>query len=267
MRVGFIGPGRVGSGLSLALSRCGYAIAGVASRKRGDTQQVVDASELVFLTVPDDAIAAVCQSISWKKDHAVVHCSGAAELGVLDAAKRAGARVGGFHPLVMFADPEVAARALAGAAIAVEAGQPLFSALSEMVLALGARLLVVPPGGRAAYHAGAHFAAAFVCALLAEGVDVWKRIGIPQEPALSALLSLLRGATDAVAHSGPARAMAGSVARGDIETVKRHIDALRKISPESAELYRALALRTIPLAQAAGGITAERAGEIRKTLS
>jgi len=267
VRIGFIGPGRVGSGLSLGLSRRGYAISGLASRRHGDAQSVVDSSELVFVTVPDDAIAAVCESMRWRSGVSVVHCSGAAELAVLDAAKHAGAQVGGFHPLVMFADPEVAARSLPGAAIAVEADQPLFAVLAEMVLALEARLLVVPHGARAAYHAGAHYAAAFACALLAEGVDIWQRIGIAPEHALTALLSLLRGVTDAVAHSGPAQAMAGSVARGDLETVRRHVASLKQMDPALARSYCILALKTVPLALAAGGITPEQAEELRKALT
>ncbi|HYL89577.1 MAG TPA: DUF2520 domain-containing protein [Burkholderiales bacterium] len=263
MRLGFVGAGRVGKGLSLALSRAGYTITGVASRSRGDAQKVVDASDIVFLTVPDDAIAAACRSLTWKKQ-GVVHCSGAAELTVLEAAS---GPVGGFHPLVMFADPEIAARSIAGAAIAVEADEPLLSRLKSMVDALGARLLVIPPGARAAYHGGAHFAAAFVCALLAEGVEIYKRIGIAPEDALTALLGLLRGATDAVAHSGPSKAMAGSIARGDIDTVRRHLAALDALDVRFGEIYRTLALKTVPLALAAGGMTPARAEEIRKLLA
>ena len=263
MRLGFVGAGRVGKGLSLALSRAGYTIAGVASRSRGDAQKVVDASDIVFLTVPDDAIAAVCRSLTWQKQD-VVHCSGAAELTVLEGARGG---VGGFHPLVMFADPEIAARSIAGAAIAVEADEPLLSRLKTMVDALRARLLVIPPGARAAYHGGAHFAAAFVCALLAEGVEIYKRIGIAPDDALTALLGLLRGATDAVAHSGPSKAMAGSIARGDIDTVRRHLAALDALDARFGEIYRALALKTVPLALAAGGMTPERAEEIRRLLS
>ena len=223
---------------------------------------MVDASDIVFLTVPDSAIAEVCASLNWQRQSAV-HCSGAAELSVLKGAK---GQVGGFHPLVMFADPEVAARSIAGAAIAVEAAEPLATSLKNMVTALNARLLVIPPGARAAYHGGAHFAAAFVCASIAQGVEIYERIGIAREDALAALLGLLRGATDAVAHSGPARAMAGSIARGDIDTVRRHLKALDRLDPKAGELYRALALRTVPLSLAVGGMTSERAEEIRKLL-
>jgi len=247
--------------LSLALSRAGYPIVGVASRSRGDAQAVVDASDIVFLTVPDDAITDVSQSLKWQ-EQAAVHCSGAAELSVM----KGPARAGGFHPLVMFADPEVAARNIAGAAIAVEADEPLASSLRNMVEALKARLLVIPPGARAAYHGAAHFAAAFACASVAQGVEIYRRIGIAPEDALPALLSLLRGATDAMAHSGPARAMAGSIARGDIATVRRHLAALDALDASIAELYRALARRTVPLALAAGGITPERALELETLL-
>ena len=227
---------------------------------------MVDASDIVFLTVPDDAIGAVCQSLKWRKDQAAVHCAGATELSVLQTAADAGAAIGGFHPLVMFADPEVAARSIAGAAIGVEAEEPLAGRLRRMVAALGAYELVIPPGGRAAYHGAAHFAAGFVGALLAEGVELWRRIGIPREDATRALLGLLRGATDAMAHAGIARAMAGSIARGDLENVKRHLAALERLEPRSGELYRTLALRSIPLVLEAGRITPERAKALETLL-
>jgi predicted short-subunit dehydrogenase-like oxidoreductase (DUF2520 family) len=257
--VGFVGAGRVGKGLSLALARAGYAISGVATR--GQAQQVADASDIVFLTVPDDAIASVSESIRWK-GQAAVHCSGAAEISII----KANGQLGGFHPLVMFADAEVAARNIAGAAIAVEADEPLATSLKSMVTALGARLLQIPAGGRAAYHAGAHYAAAFVCASLAQGVEVWKRLGIAPEDSLAALTSLARGAIDAVSHSGPARAMAGSIARGDLNTVKRHVAALQALDPHLARDYCRVALKTVPLSLAAGGMNAARAAEIRAFL-
>ena len=195
-----------------------------------------------------------------------MHCAGATELDVLQPAADAGAAIGGFHPLVMFADPEVAARSIAGAAIGIEAAEPLASKLRDVVRALGARELVIPPGGRAAYHGAAHFAAGFCGALVAEGVDIWSRIGIPPEDATRALLGLLRGATDAMAHSGIARAMAGSIARGDLDNVKRHLAALERLAPHSRELYCTLALRSLPLALEAGRITRERADELARLL-
>lgn len=265
-RVGFVGAGRVGKGLSLALSRCGYEVAGVAGRDARAQARVVEGSELVFVTVPDDHIAAVARELPWKAGMSAVHCSGAAELAVLDAARRAGASAGGFHPLQMFADPEVAARGLKGCAIAVEADAALAAVLLRMVDDLGAKPLRVPPGARAAYHAGAHYAGPFIAALLAEAVAIWSRLGIREDDALAALLPLVRGSTDAIGHAGLARAMAGSVARGDVRTLEGHVEALGRLDASLRRLYCTLALRTLPLAVAAGKLDAERAARVRALL-
>jgi len=265
-RVGFIGAGRVGKGLSLALSRAGYPIVGVAGREPREKQHVLDESEIVFLTVPDDALSSVCGDLEWQESKSAVHCSGAAELTVLKHAADEGAQVGGFHPLQMFADPEVAARGLKGCAIAVEAEEPLAGTLLHMIAALGARPLRVPPGARAAYHAAAHYAGPFVAALLAEAVTIWGRIGIREEDALAALLPLARGSLDAIEHSGLGRAMAGSVARGDTQTLEGHLRALGALDANLADFYRRLALKTVPLALAAGKLDATRAARIHDVL-
>ena len=166
----------------------------------------------------------------------------------------------------MFADPQVAARGLQGCAIAIEAEEPLAGMLVKMVEDLGARPLRVPPGARAAYHAAAHYAGPFIAALLSEAVAVWARLGIREEDALAALLPLVRGSTEAIAHSGLPRAMAGCVARGDVETLKRHVDALSALDPAMCDSYCRLALKTVPLALAAGKLEPARAEAIRAIL-
>lgn len=265
-RVGFIGGGRVGRGLSLAFSRCGYDVVGVAGRSPREKQIIFENAAVVFLTVPDDALAAVTREQPWRAGKSAVHCSGAAELSVLNHAKQAGAQVGGFHPLQMFADPEVSARGLKGCAIAVEGEDPLAATLLRMVTDIGARPLRVPPGARAAYHAAAHYAGPFIAALLAEAVTIWGRIGIREDDALAALLPLVRGSLDAIEHSGLSRAMAGSVARGDVQTLQRHLASLGELDPKMQDFYRRLALQTVPLALAAGKLDSERAARIRELL-
>jgi len=267
-RIGFVGAGRVGNGLSLALARAGFEVTGVASRSRPESaRQIVDSSDIVFLTVPDDAIRSVAAGLRWRRGVAAVHCSGAAELDVLQPAKDQSAAIGGFHPLQMFADPEVAAAGLARCAIAVEADEPLLSTLMNLVERLKARPLRIPAGGRAAYHAAAHHVAAFLCPSFDEAIAIWRRIGIAPGDAVAALLPLARGALDAIERSGPARAMAGSIARGDLATVSRHLAALGRLGPEFRERYRLMALRTVPLSLQAGGIDERRARELRALLS
>src|SRR5712691_11529126 len=119
LTLGFIGAGRVGTGLASGFARAGVEVAAVASRSVASAQklamripgarvcspqEVADRVDLVFLTVPDDAIEAAASGIRWPPGSACVHCSGAVELDALRKAVADGALAGGFHPLHMFGD-------------------------------------------------------------------------------------------------------------------------------------------------------------------
>lgn len=275
--LGFIGAGRVGTGLAMGFARAGCDVVALASRSIAAAQalakrvpggracapqEVAARADIVFLTVPDDAIEAVASSLRWRAGSACVHCSGAADLDVLAKAVADGALAGGFHPLHMFGEPGESAEALAGCAIALAGPDALVEKLERLVLALGARPLRLPEGGRALYHAAANFSGAFVIALVEETIALWKKLGIAEGDALAALLPLMRGTVDNVEQLGSAGGLGSAVARGDVGTIRRHLDALARTAPESLELYRLLSLRTIPLAIAKGTLKPEAAKEI-----
>ena len=280
LKLGFIGAGRVGTALAMTFARRGYAVVAVASRsiaaaKRlarrvpgaratSSTQEAADRADLVFLSVPDDVIGTVASGIYWRAGVACVHCSGAADLDVLSKAAAEGALVGGFHPLRMFG--EIGSFDMRGCSIAIAGPEALARELDRLARAIGARPLRLPEGGRALYHAAANFSGAFVVALIAETLVLWKRLGIAERDALRALLPLLRGSVDNVEKLGTAGALGSVVARGDAGTIRRHLEALAKTAPESLDLYRLLSLRTIPLALAKGTLKPATAGEIETLL-
>jgi pantoate--beta-alanine ligase len=92
----------------------------------------------------------------------------------------------------------------------------------EIVDALGGRSIEVPDDARSTYHAAAAIASNHLVALLGQVQRVAAQAGIP----LEAYLDLVRGTVDNVAALGPAAALTGPVARGDWETVARHLAAL-----------------------------------------
>src|SRR5215470_5658746 len=264
--LGFIGAGRVGTGLALAFARAGRPVVAIASRSTASArrlarrirgaralaspQEAADAADLVFLTVPDDAIEPVASSIRWRAESACAHCSGAGDLDLLRKPAMDGARVGGFHPLLMFGEPGKSLD-LRGCAVAIAGAEPLAS---------------LPEGGRALYHAAANFSGAFAIALIQETVALWKKLGISEADARGALLPLLRGSVDNFEKLGAPGALGSVVARGDVGTIRRHLEVLAKNAPESLELYRLLSLRTIPLAIAKGTLAPAVATEIAALL-
>jgi len=281
LKLGFIGAGRAGTGLATGFARAGRDVVAVASRSIASAQalvkrvrgaracapqEVADRADLVFLTVPDDAIERVASSIRWRAGSACVHCSGAADLDALKKAAADGALTGGFHPLHMFGEPGQSPDALAGCAIALAGPDALLKKLERLARSLGAKPLRLPEGGRALYHAAANFSGAFVIALVQETIALWKKLGIAEADALAALLPLLRGTVDNVERLGAAGGLGSAVARGDLGTIRRHLDALAESAPDSLELYRILSLRTIPLALAKGTLKPETAKEIAALL-
>jgi len=61
------------------------------------------------------------------------------------------------------------------------------------------------------------------------------------------MMPLLRGTVAAVLDGGLANGMGGCVARGDVGTILKHLEALDRRFPSSGALYRELALRNVPL--------------------
>jgi predicted short-subunit dehydrogenase-like oxidoreductase (DUF2520 family) len=281
-RIGFIGAGRLATGLAWALAERGCTVSAVASRSGSTAQRlasripgcrvvaspqdVVDAVETVFVAVPDDDIGTIASNVRWRAGIAAIHCSGATEVSALESAARQGARIGGFHPLQSFGDPEIAAKTLPGCAIAIEADEPLRSRLEELATVLGCWPLRLPAGSRARYHAGAHYAAGFVFAMISEAADIWQTFGIAREDTVAALVPLLRGALASMEYSGLVQGLPGIFSRGDIGTLRKHLAALAAIGPDVVRLYCEIGLRSIPLGVERGGLSAERAAEMRALL-
>lgn len=280
-RIAFIGAGRLGTSLATALARAGEPVAFVASRNPDSARRLantlpgcaaVDAAEaaraeLVFLTVPDDAIGPLAAQIDWHAGQSVVHCSGATEISVLDDAAHAGAMTGGFHPLQIFSDPARAADLLAGSSVAIEAPMPLEAELKRLAGVLGMHALALPPGARALYHASASFAASYLLSMLEEATRLWREFGIGEADALQALLPLARGTLAAAESRGLAGALAGPISRGDAGVVARHLEALARLDGGQRAFYVELAQRQLRLARASGRVGAAQLEAIEQLLA
>ena len=65
---------------------------------------------------------------------------------------------------------------------------------------------------------------------------------------------------------GPEKALTGPIARGDIQTVRRHLDTLAGADEALRRLYAACGQQTVDLALRAGKISAESAAELTEML-
>jgi predicted short-subunit dehydrogenase-like oxidoreductase (DUF2520 family) len=211
--------GRVGSAVSARL------------RERGLRLDATE-PELVLLCVPDRAIAEVAGGVPpgpW-----VAHVSGATPLAALDPHERRF----GLHPLQSFAKaggPEQLDGAWAAVTAETTEARDVGFGLAET---LGLRPFALDDAGRAAYHAGAAVASNYLVTLRAAARSLLEAAGAPPD----ALDPLIRGVVDNGFE------LTGPIARGDWETVERHLEVIRAERPELEGLYVALAEATARVA-------------------
>ncbi len=283
LKLGFIGAGTVGTALAVRLSEKGYTVAAVASRTPASAenltahvpgcrafaskQAVADAADIVFVTTPDDDVSEVVADISWRPGQSVIHCSGVDSLDVLEKARIDGAQVGGFHPLQTFASILHAIENLPGSTFALEAQEPLLDQLKKMARSLDGNIVVLGPGQKALYHAAAVMACNYTVTLMKMATDLWKTFGVSPDEATKALLPLLKGTLNNIENVGLPGCLTGPIARGDIGTILKHLEALNEQAPQIAPTYRDLGLQTVPIALNKGKIDVARAEELRLALT
>jgi len=282
LKVSFIGAGTVGTALAVLLSRKGYEVTSVYSRSRSSaeklaaevsgcrvaisSQEAADATDLVFITTPDDAIPDVVSCVKWQKGRGVVHCSGADSTGILEPARKSGAMIGGFHPLQTFAGTRQAIENIPGSTFALEAEEPLLTTLKKMAEDLGGPWITLKAEDKVAYHTAAVFASNYLVTLVKMATDLWKTFSIPTDQATRALLPLMHGTLHNIETIGIPHCLTGPIARGDAGTINKHLDMLQKKAPALIFPYKELGLQTIPVALAKGKINKKRAVELEMIL-
>jgi predicted short-subunit dehydrogenase-like oxidoreductase (DUF2520 family) len=282
LKVGFIGAGTVGTALAVLLSRKGYRVAGIASRSRtsaenlakavdscrvlDSNQNVADTAELVFITTPDDTIAAIASQVNWRQGQSVVHCSGADSTDILEPARKSGAMVGGFHPLQTFAGVNQAMENIPGSTFAVEAEKPLLTTLKDMADTLGGYCIELKASDKVAYHAAAVFACNYLVTLVKLATDLWQTFSIPPDQATRALLPLIRGTLHNIESIGIPQCLTGPIARGDTGTINKHLKTLKEKAPALLSPYKELGRQTVPIALAKGRINIQQAQELEAVL-
>ncbi len=230
-----VGAGRAGGSIAAAARNQGIGVS-VGSRDFD-----VAGADIVLLCVPDAAIAEVSEAVAPSLGPGAFagHVSGATGLDALSAAADRCAGTFSLHPLQTIPTSE---SDLAGAPCAVAASNPrALETARTLAGQLGMHPFEVPEAGRAAYHAAASMASNFLIALEESAAQLMEAAGVEDAREILAPLVLRTAAN--WADSGGA-ALTGPIARGDEDTVARHLEALAEKAPELRPLYEALADRT-----------------------
>ncbi len=272
--VTIVGLGNWGSSLAYALDAAGVSLQEVIlSRERSGAghatwiralplttlNRAQLKADVLWLCVPDAAIAGVTGQVVKRvvalagkrglKGQIVVHSSGALSAQVLQTAALAGASVASVHPVMSFATRVPVS--LQGVPFGVEADAASRRILNAIVRQVGGRPFAVEAGSKALYHAVGVLSSPLLVSHLAAAHDTAILAGFTPRQARRLIEPIVRATLDNFFLRGPGKSFSGPIARGDVQTIDLHLQAL-KVHPMLADVYRSLALYALETLPALG---------------
>jgi predicted short-subunit dehydrogenase-like oxidoreductase (DUF2520 family) len=265
--ISLIGAGNLAYALGSALRSAGYRIETVAFRSPAKSkqravalakklaarpvplEQAGPASDIIWLCHTDDALSETAHLLARKagwKGKIVFHSSGALSSSVLAPLARAGAHTASLHPMMTFV-PGTSPR-MKGVPLAVEGGSHAVAAARQIGRRLGTEVFEIKRKNKVLYHALGSFSSPLLVAALAAAERVGRAAGLIPAQTRKLIGPILAETFKNYQEHGPAGAFSGPIKRGDVETIRRHLNELKRV-PEAREVYRALvlsALRDLP---------------------
>jgi predicted short-subunit dehydrogenase-like oxidoreductase (DUF2520 family) len=286
--VAVVGAGRLGTVLGAALRKKGFTIRAIADRRLAAAREsrkiigagvatrnaalAADGADIIILAVPDDMIgpaartlaAAARPAVDWK-GKVVLHTSGAITSTALAPLRAAGAACGSFHPVQTFPRKDLPASVFGGAAVDLEGDPRAVRAGAALARKLGARPFVLRAENKALFHAASGMASNLYLPLFDAACGLLGKAGITDRDAVRILLPLAEGTLRSVKGLDRAEALTGPISRGDVETVRLHLSALRPY-PAARKIYRLLGAEALRLARRRNKIAPRDVRELTRLL-
>jgi len=227
---------------------------------------------IFILAVPDNQIRLTAEIISKLKidfhNSLIIHLSGSHDISLLKSVALKKAHTASFHIMQTF--PSRRKRNIKNSFAAIEtfsneASDYLFKFSKDLKL----NPFLINSGNKAIYHLAAVFASNFINAVLFQSQQLFELLGLKGisfndifEPLYSSTLKNIK-------ITSPARALSGPIERGDLETIKKHISEIKRISgvnPDILSSYVSLSLSLIDATAIKSGKLSRRHIEINDFL-
>ena len=288
--VAIIGAGKVGSVLGKVLVQRGAKIVAVVSRRLSSARKagrflgcrnvstslssIPGNTNFIFITTPHNAVARVAGDLSHLggldfKRVAVCHASGMLTAEVLEPLRRRGVTVFSFHPLQTFPREFPVSKivpTVRGIYYGVDgsaAGIRMAKLLARM---LEGKVIVIPPERRAFYHAACVLASNHLATMLSILEEMFGTLKTSKKDFFPVFEPIIMATLRNIKSSSPAEALSGPVARGGVETVADHFNAIKSESPEMVPYFSRLSLESVTLAVKKGSIDMTQADTLRSLI-
>ena len=263
MRIGFIGAGKVGCTLGKYFRENGIPVSGYYNRTSEhakeaaeftdtlyyeDVNDLINESDMIFITVSDNSIPMVYGSLDKKilAGKIIAHSSGALSSSVFTDSGTYGFYGYSIHPIYAVNDRFTAYKNFQNAFITIEGNEDKIDFLLNLFRSIGNKTAKISSENKVRYHSAAVFASNLVCGLFGKAEDILVSCGFSQDDAKDALKGLFLDNASGIADKGPMLQLTGPIERNDTGTVRKHLEVL---SEDEKELYIAASKAVLKLAK------------------
>lgn len=237
VKIGIIGFGKVGSSLYDLLREKSIKVNIFSVTKgKGNLNDLVKDSELIFITVKDDLIPLRIKDISkikGVKGKHFIHLSGATPLSILKPLKKKGNLIGKLHPVQTF--PERNRESFKDIYATFSGDEKTFKVLKR-IFSKDFKIIKMDEKRQILIHIACVFASNFPLYSILKAEEIVESLKLKREilkPILNAFFknAIIKGAKNSL--TGPAK-------RRDLRTIKLHKKILKNFKKDLYEIYNYL---------------------------
>lgn len=263
MRIGFIGAGKVGFSLGKYLSDHGACLTGYFSRNPESAleaanftgtrsystiEELVQDSEVLFLTVPDGIICQVWEQLKCMqiKGKVICHCSGVLSSDVFSDKAAFACSTYSIHPLLAVNSKLHSYKELSTTLFTIEGDDDRKSEMTALIADCGNQVISLAPADKVRYHAAAVLASNLVLGLAQTAMEELQQCGFSEEAARGALAPFMMANCSHMLEHSLDGCLTGPVERADVGTVEEELDCLEG---DNREIYRLLSKKALKIAR------------------
>jgi predicted short-subunit dehydrogenase-like oxidoreductase (DUF2520 family) len=209
---------------------------------------MVNESRFIWITTNDDAIESVANQIAELNIHekkTFIHASGLKTSDVLISLKKQGHETCSVHPLLAFSTVEQAVKMLGNTTFFLEGEPDDLLGIKQVFEDKSLTFAEIKKEQKAAYHAGACMISNYLVTLVHASNQLFELAGISNHVLSPATNTLMASVLQNLEGKGPKEALTGPIKRGDVQTVKKHLEILAKELPRLTEVYKVLGKETM----------------------
>lgn len=267
-KVGIIGAGKVGISVGLyffntnefeisgyyskSLDSIKYASKMTNSAQFNNLEKLVNKSDILIITTPDDSISEVWEKVSHFniQNKIICHCSGSLSSEIFFDISSKGAHGCSLHPLMAISSKENSYKDMNNTFFTLEGDKKAIEVIEKLLISKNNQYKIIHTMDKTKYHLASVFLSNLVLSLGNISLGLLEEYGFDEKDALNAFSSLAIGNLKNFFEKGVVDSITGPVERNDIGTIENH---LKSISSDNYidvdKIYRLLSLEIIKVAE------------------